>query len=139
MKTVVWVMKPGPMALVPVGATLLIIWAGATALQKPPRGSHAAATEMPVTNRWLASRWPVWLGTIAYSLYLWHWPLLIFWLAYSGHAQANLAEGAGVLLVSGVLAWLTTRYIEVPLRLLETRRLPDSSLVLHRYDALADR
>jgi hypothetical protein len=50
-------------------------------------------------------------------LYLWHWPLLIFWLAYTGHSQANFLEGAGVLLVSGVLAWLTTRYVEEPLRL----------------------
>ncbi len=107
---------PGPMALVPVGATLLIIWAGATALQKPPRGSHAAATEMPVTNRWLASRWPVWLGTIAYSLYLWHWPLLIFYLTWRDKNHANFVEGVLILAASVGLAWLTKRYIEDPLR-----------------------
>ena len=53
---------------------------------------------------------------MAYSLYLWHWPLLIFWLSYTGRPQVNFLEGAGVLLVSGVLAWLTTKFVEDPLR-----------------------
>ncbi len=56
------------------------------------------------------------LGAMAYSLYLWHWPLLIFYLAYTGSSRVNFIEGASVLLVSGVLAWLTTRYVEEPLR-----------------------
>ena len=55
------------------------------------------------------------LGAMAYSLYLWHWPLLIFWLAYSGHPEATFLDGAVILLVAGVLAWLTTRYVEEPL------------------------
>ena len=72
---------------------------------------------MPALNRLLAARPFVALGSMAYSLYLWHWPLLIFWLAYSGDTKANFVEGAVVLLVSGVLAWLTTKYVEDPLRL----------------------
>jgi len=56
------------------------------------------------------------LGAMAYSLYLWHWPLLIFYLAYTGQRRVNFVEGAAVLLISGVLAWLTTRYVEEPLR-----------------------
>ena len=56
------------------------------------------------------------LGAMAYSLYLWHWPLLIFWLAYTGHRHANFFEGTAVLLISGVLAYLTTRFVEDPLR-----------------------
>ena len=71
---------------------------------------------MPAPNRLLATAPFVSLGAMAYSLYLWHWPLLIFWLAYSGHTHADFLDGAGVLLVSGVLAWLTTRYVEEPLR-----------------------
>lgn len=97
---------PGPMALVPVGATLLIIFSGAVAPDEP----------VPAANRMLASRQGVWLGNLAYALYLIHWPLLIFYLALVSRDQANVVEGTGILAVSLGLAWLTKRYIEDPLR-----------------------
>jgi peptidoglycan/LPS O-acetylase OafA/YrhL len=102
---------PGPWALVPVGATVLFILTAANRLADPHTGGG-----LPGPNRLLASAPFVALGSMAYSLYLWHWPLLIFWLSYSGHARANLFDGAGVLLVSGLLAYLTTRFVEDPLR-----------------------
>jgi hypothetical protein len=74
------------------------------------------AGRMPAPNRLLATAPFVALGAMAYSLYLWHWPLLIFWLSYSGHRRANFFEGTVVLLVSGALAYLTTRLVEDPLR-----------------------
>ncbi|CAN5478682.1 acyltransferase family protein [soil metagenome] len=98
---------PGPWALVPVGATLLMILAAA---------NRQPGEVVPLPNRILAWKPFVTLGSMAYSLYLWHWPLLIFWLAYTGHDHANFLEGAVILLVSGVLAYLTMRYIEEPLR-----------------------
>jgi peptidoglycan/LPS O-acetylase OafA/YrhL len=102
---------PGPWALVPVGATVLFILSAANRVADPHTGGR-----MPWPNRLLATRPFVALGSMAYSLYLWHWPLLIYWLAYTGEDRVNFLEGAVVLLVSGVLAWLTTRYIENPLR-----------------------
>lgn len=102
---------PGPWALVPVGAAMLFILSGANRVADP----HAAG-QMPAPNRLLATAPFVSLGAMAYSLYLWHWPLLIFWLALTGHSRASFLDGAGVLVVSGVLAWLTMRYIENPLR-----------------------
>ncbi|OMC56523.1 acetyltransferase [Mycobacterium sp. IS-836] len=96
---------PGPWALVPVGATMLMILAGANL--------HG---RLPLPNRLLAAGPLVALGAMAYSLYLWHWPLLIFWLSYTGHKHAGFVEGAAILLVSGVLAHLTTRLVEDPLR-----------------------
>ncbi|MEO8814446.1 MAG: acyltransferase family protein [Mycobacterium sp.] len=102
---------PGPWALVPVGATVLFILAGAN------RYAHPSTTaKMPWPNRVLALGPLVTLGAMAYSLYLWHWPLLIFWLSYTGHRHATIAEGTAILLVSGVLAYLTTRLVEDPLR-----------------------
>lgn len=98
---------PGPWALVPVGATMLMILAGA---------NLPGERRMPLPNRLLATRPLVELGAIAYSLYLWHWPLLIFWLSYSGHKHADFIEGAAVLLISAVLAYLTTQHVEDPLR-----------------------
>lgn len=102
---------PGPWALVPVGAAMLMIMAGANMAADP-----ATRGRMPLPNRILAAAPLLTLGAMAYSLYLWHWPLLIFWLSYTGHPHVNFIEGLGVLLVSGVLAYLTTRHVEDPLR-----------------------
>ncbi|WOC13780.1 acyltransferase family protein [Gordonia sp. MP11Mi] len=95
---------PGPMAWVPVGATLLIIASG------------DVPGTLPSANRVLASRQGVWLGNLAYALYLIHWPLLIFYLAYVESDHASIVAGACILAVSLGLAWLTKRYIEDPLR-----------------------
>jgi peptidoglycan/LPS O-acetylase OafA/YrhL len=105
---------PGPWALVPVGATIVFILSGANRVADPHLTGHDG--QLPAPNRLLATAPFVSLGAMAYSLYLWHWPLLIFWLAYSGHSEATFADGAGILLVAGLLAWLTTRYVENPLR-----------------------
>lgn len=102
---------PGPWALVPVGATLLFILSAANRYADP----HTKG-RIPAPNRLMATRPFMALGAMAYALYLWHWPLLIFYLAYTGGTRVNFVEGAGVLAVSAVLAWLTTRYVEEPLR-----------------------
>jgi peptidoglycan/LPS O-acetylase OafA/YrhL len=102
---------PGPWTLVPVGATLLLILAGANQHARSDTGAT-----LPLPNRLLATAPLVRLGAMAYSLYLWHWPLLIFWLAYTGHRHANFFDGTAILLISGVLAYLTTRFVEEPLR-----------------------
>lgn len=102
---------PGPWALVPVGATMLFILSAANRVADPHTDGR-----MPAPNRLLATAPFVALGAMAYSLYLWHWPLLIFYLSYLGHTRVNFVEGAVILVVSGVLAWLTTKYIENPLR-----------------------
>ena len=116
---------PGPWALVPVGATMLFILSGANRLADPHVNGR-----MPAVNRFLATRPFVSLGSMAYSLYLWHWPLLIFWLAYSGHTHANFVEGAVVLLIAGILAWLTTKYVEEPLRLRGSAAAPKPAVVI---------
>ncbi|BBZ75807.1 acyltransferase [Mycolicibacterium anyangense] len=102
---------PGPWALVPVGAAVLMILAAANRQSRP-----STADRLPAPSRFLATAPLVTLGSMAYSLYLWHWPLLIFWLAYTGDAHAGLLDGAVILAVSGVLAYLTMRFVEEPLR-----------------------
>ena len=102
---------PGPWALVPVGAAMLLILAGGNRGARP-----STRNRLPAPNRLLAVRPLVALGSIAYSLYLWHWPLLIFWLAYTGGSHAQFLDGLVILLVSGLLAYLTMRFVEEPLR-----------------------
>ncbi|HOB49416.1 MAG TPA: acyltransferase family protein [Mycobacterium sp.] len=113
---------PGPWALVPVGATMLLIMAGAN------RGSRPSTRDrLPWPNRMLATRPLVTLGSMAYSLYLWHWPLLIFWLAYTGGAHAGFVDGLVILVISGILAYLTMRFIEEPLRRPGNRKTADGT------------
>ncbi|MFT3716195.1 MAG: acyltransferase family protein [Gordonia sp. (in: high G+C Gram-positive bacteria)] len=99
-------------AFVPVGATILIMWVGSAATA--PR--NAVGAGLSAGGRVLAHPAIVWLGSIAYSLYLWHWPLLIFYLAWRFKDGANVVEGAVILALSVLLAWASTRWIEAPLR-----------------------
>ncbi|WP_416382078.1 acyltransferase family protein [Nocardia cyriacigeorgica] len=105
---------PGPAALLPVSATIALILAG----------NNIAADERPWVSKVLASRPLVLLGDLSYGLYLWHWPLLIFYLAEEGEADAGLRGGALVLAVSLLLAYVTYRFVEQPLRLRAGHRAP---------------
>jgi len=112
---------PGPWALVPVGATALLILAGANLTARP-----STTDGMPLPNRLLAAGPLVTLGGMAYALYLWHWPLLIFWLAGTGAPHAGFWDGLGILALSGVLAYLTMRFVEEPLRRPDGPTVPES-------------
>lgn len=57
----------------------------------------------------------VWVGLISYSLYLWHWPLIVLTQQYlNGHlSQLHINS---ILLTTFALAIFTYRYIETPFR-----------------------
>ncbi|MGB3603044.1 acyltransferase family protein [Gordonia sp. (in: high G+C Gram-positive bacteria)] len=103
---------PGLLALVPVGSTLLLIWIGSSATAPRP----VPGNDLSFAGRVLAHPWIVWLGSIAYSLYLIHWPLLVFYLSWRGIDHATFVEGTAILLISVLAAWVMTRYLEAPLR-----------------------
>lgn len=63
----------------------------------------------------LGSRPLVWTGLISYALYLWHWPLLSF-LNILDAGSPPVAIRATALGLSFLLAWLTYRYFELPVR-----------------------
>ncbi|MGY0385792.1 acyltransferase family protein [Nocardioides sp. WG-D5] len=88
---------PGPAALWPVTGALLVM-VGSTSSARGPR-------------RLLETRPLRFVADISYELYLWHWPLLIAWLYYTGAERLTLVSAAGVLVVSTVLAWATNRLV----------------------------
>jgi peptidoglycan/LPS O-acetylase OafA/YrhL len=67
-------------------------------------------------NRLLALRPLVWVGLISYPLYLWHWPLLTFARILDGPLPSRTVR-ATLVVVSVILAWVTYRIVERPLRL----------------------
>jgi peptidoglycan/LPS O-acetylase OafA/YrhL len=65
----------------------------------------------------------VFIGLISYSLYLWHWPVIVYTRMYFGHFEWKQIVFASV--VSIILAILSWRFVETPLRrttFLERRR-----------------
>ena len=63
----------------------------------------------------LAKSLPQFLGRISYSLYLWHWPLLVLPLAWKG-LPLNIYERVGLAVLAVPIAYATQRWVEDPLR-----------------------
>jgi peptidoglycan/LPS O-acetylase OafA/YrhL len=95
---------PGWVALLPTVGTALVIFAGPLAW----------------TNRTILSWRPaVIVGLISYPLYLWHWPLLSFSrLANEGPHPHPILKPT-MFALAFVLAYLTFRYVETPIRLVK--------------------
>jgi hypothetical protein len=56
------------------------------------------------------------IGLISYPLYLWHFPLLVFAKLVTGAEKPAFGVRVAMLALSGVLAWATYRWVEVPIR-----------------------
>jgi peptidoglycan/LPS O-acetylase OafA/YrhL len=91
---------PGTWAVLPVGGATLIIAAGSGAW---------------VNRAVLSNKVAVWFGLISFPLYLWHWPLLSFARIVESEVPSRQVRIAAVAL-SIVLAWLTYKFIERPVR-----------------------
>ncbi len=94
---------PGFVALWPTLAAACVIVAGQT-------GSRFGV------DRILSSKPLVRLGDNSYALYLWHWPLLVISLIWTGKDQAGWLSGTVIIAAALVLAFLTTKFVEKPLR-----------------------
>ncbi|MGE3852448.1 MAG: acyltransferase family protein [Planctomycetota bacterium] len=92
---------PGGVALLPCLGTAAII--------------HGNTTARSSVGHALAWRPVVGIGLISYALYLWHWPLLVF-DAYVQVTPPGVVERIVVLLISVLVAWLSWRFVETPIR-----------------------
>ena len=96
---------PSGWALLPTGSAALVLWAGWQGSDWGP-------------GRLLGTRPMVWLGGMSYSVYLWHWPVIVLggWTVeyLTGEPMPHWAT---VLVAAASLwpAWISWRYLEQPL------------------------
>jgi peptidoglycan/LPS O-acetylase OafA/YrhL len=88
---------PGVPAVLPCAGAALLIWTAPGTL----------------TGRLLSLRPLVFIGLISYSLYLWHWPLLVFSRMAFGSSPLLTAGVVGLSVAAATLSW---RYVEAPFR-----------------------
>ena len=104
---------PGVFALLPCLATAAIIWSGTAA--RPAVAKRPRVAARPAVSRLLALRPLVLTGRISYSLYLVHWPVLVFGKRLFPDSGPT-AFAVGVALISLALAALSYRLVEQPFR-----------------------
>lgn len=86
-------------ALLPCFGAALVIYAGMA----------------PIGGLLLRNPVAVGVGLISYSIYLLHWPLIVFWRYYKFAPLSELDKYA-VCAITIVWAWLVYRYVETPFR-----------------------
>jgi peptidoglycan/LPS O-acetylase OafA/YrhL len=108
---------PGKWALVPVVGTMLLLMAGPKAW---------------INHTLLSNRVIVEIGLISYPLYLWHWPILAYIKIVEGEVPSVGVRATAVLL-SIILAWLTYKLLEKPLRSSATNYKKIISLIVFMF------
>jgi len=89
---------PGTIAIIPVLGAMLVIVSGDVSKTL----SSSSILSMPIFQ---------YFGGISYSLYLWHWPLLIFY-SHIFHGEIGLGDGLILLAVAIALAHMTKVFVE---------------------------
>ena len=98
---------PGSAAVIPVVGAALVIAGGAR--------EHTGGAE-----GLLGSGPAQWIGKLSYSLYLWHWPVLVF-LPLALDKPMNTGWTLTAIAISLVLSLLTYTLVETPIRELSMR------------------
>jgi len=105
---------PGMAAVLPCVGAALVIWANTDTLTS--------------AGKLLALRPVVFLGLISYSLYLWHWPLLVFF-RYGTLEPLSRSERVLLLLGSVLIAVVSWRFVETPIRKRRVLKTPMNMLM----------
>ncbi|SOB99020.1 peptidoglycan/LPS O-acetylase OafA/YrhL [Ureibacillus xyleni] len=99
---------PGYAALLPTIGVILIILAA--------ENGHRFGVE-----KLLGSKPLLFMGSISYGFYLWHWPLLIFYLTYFKKETVSLSAGLVILSLTFILSYVSTKVLEAPVRKLNVK------------------
>jgi peptidoglycan/LPS O-acetylase OafA/YrhL len=98
---------PGFSAVLPVAGTALVLVSTGSCHTLTARALSIAPMQI--------------LGKISYSLYLWHWPLIVY--SRYWHPLETRTDKTGLLALSVAIAWVSWRFVEQPFRG-NLRRLP---------------
>lgn len=90
---------PGAAALLPCGGAMLMLLAGRDSV------TGAILSTPPMT----------FIGRISYSVYLWHWPLIVF-VNYQSIGRLSLLENLGLAALSIIIGYISWRFVEMPFR-----------------------
>tara|TARA_R110000851_G_scaffold130818_1_gene264498 strand:- start:929 stop:2866 length:1938 start_codon:yes stop_codon:yes gene_type:complete len=95
---------PGYVAVLPVAAAVSIMIGG-------------SADKTGHVYRFLSSKVLVYIGGISFSLYLWHWPIFVYFQHYSGSSPGNitLIEGSLVIILAFIFSIISKKLVENPL------------------------
>lgn len=93
---------PGYAALFPTLGTVCVIWS-----------NRSGQTVIGRVLGWAPLQF---VGLISYSLYLWHWPLIVFARAYRYPRELLVGDYVWVLVLSVVLAAVSWYFVEQPFR-----------------------
>lgn len=92
---------PGLAAIPPCLGTALLI--------------HAGTASAGGIQKSLGSAGPVLIGKMSYSLYLWHWPMLVLY-SYSHPAELGASDIALVAAATTIASVLSWKFVEIPFR-----------------------
>lgn len=104
---------PGALALIPcLGACAII---------------HASRIRDTIASRVLSAKPLVAVGLFSYSLYLWHWPIIVFTHQYLGGPLSALAK-AWCIMAAVFASYVSWRFVEQPFR--DRQRVSTKSLLV---------
>jgi len=99
---------PGLAAIPPCLGAALIIWANSPVSAAPP---------INIVARVLSSKPFVLVGLISYSLYLWHWPVIVYWKYWKPETEpVTKLEMTGMFFIGLAFAVASWKFIEMPFR-----------------------
>ena len=91
---------------------------------------HGGQSRSRFIPRWWLQLRPIqFVGDISYSLYLWHWPVLILapWVLRRG---TTVWDEVGIVAISVLFGWLSKRFVEDPVRFGPLSRLANGRQLL---------